>query len=209
MAWSANRTWAVGEIATAANFNTYIRDQLAWIGGADGRGTSFPGSPPDGTLYDYVADAGNGVVWRFKFNSGEATYKWEFVGGPPMYAEVVTDESTASATYAALATAGPSITITRAGDYIVDQGCWFQSSGSNSMTVFMSYDIGGTGAVDADAVTGAVSAGGTTAQFAGARRRVKTGIAASTALVSKYKVPGAVTASFGNRWLSILPVRVI
>lgn len=29
--WTANHTWAVGEVATAANFNIYLRDNLDWL----------------------------------------------------------------------------------------------------------------------------------------------------------------------------------
>lgn len=32
MAWIAPRTWAVNEVLTAANMNTYISDDLSWMG---------------------------------------------------------------------------------------------------------------------------------------------------------------------------------
>jgi hypothetical protein len=32
MAWTAPKTWTVGEIATAANLNTHIRDNELWLG---------------------------------------------------------------------------------------------------------------------------------------------------------------------------------
>lgn len=35
MAWTAPRTWVSGEIVTAANMNTHVRDNMKAIGGAD------------------------------------------------------------------------------------------------------------------------------------------------------------------------------
>lgn len=49
MAWSTPRTWTVGELLTAANFNTFIRDQQRYGKGLDGPvqfddNITFPGS---------------------------------------------------------------------------------------------------------------------------------------------------------------------
>lgn len=32
MAWNTPRTWAVNEVLTAANMNTYVSDDLSWLG---------------------------------------------------------------------------------------------------------------------------------------------------------------------------------
>ena len=37
MAWTAPRTWLVGEVATAAQLNTHLRDNLRFLKGLDGR----------------------------------------------------------------------------------------------------------------------------------------------------------------------------
>jgi hypothetical protein len=34
MSWTTPRTWVVGEVLTAANLNTHVRDNLAWAAGA-------------------------------------------------------------------------------------------------------------------------------------------------------------------------------
>jgi hypothetical protein len=69
----------------------------------------------------------------------------------------------------------------------------------------MSYDVGGTGANDA----WAVGVDGNPLGGASRKRRFAS-IAASTALVSKYKrTAGSGTATFANRTLHIVPVRVI
>lgn len=44
MAWSTPRTWSVNEVLTAANMNTYISDDLRWLG------TDFPRATATGTL---------------------------------------------------------------------------------------------------------------------------------------------------------------
>ena len=69
----------------------------------------------------------------------------------------------------------------------------------------MSYDIGATGAVDADYFAIIMQA----ANYAvtSRRSRRKTGLAASTALVSKYKT-SAGAAHFLNRTMIVMPVKV-
>lgn len=44
MAWSVPRIWAVGEVLTAANMNTYIRDQQVFVGVHDHSGDAGDGS---------------------------------------------------------------------------------------------------------------------------------------------------------------------
>ena len=144
-------------------------------------------------------------AWRLRYNS--TLTKWEFVGGRPAFAEVVTSETTASTTYAALATAGPSIVLPVAGAYMVEIGGFLQDAdGAVSVACSMSYDIGGTGAVDADRIHGewAGFAGSLTIGSNHSRARVKTGLTAVT-LTAKYKV-SAGTGTFAERWMSVTPV---
>lgn len=152
-----------------------------------------------GDRCSYVADLANGIVWALIYD-GQGTYPWKKIGGPPLLAEIATSQTTTSTTYAALATAGPSITVPLGGDYDVEIGCRSLHSANNAL---MSYDIGGTGAVDADAITGA----GTSFE-SGPRKRRKIALAAGTALVSKYKGNGAGTATFAERLMTVDPVRV-
>lgn len=169
-------------------------------------GTVFPSSPTDGQLFSYNADTTNGVKWMFQYRAASASaYKWEFIGGPPLFAEALGLESVVSATYAALTTPGPSLTVPIAGDYIVEIGGRVYND-TAGRAALMSYDIGATGAVDADAVvnySAAISSGA----VAAARARRKTGLAAATALVSKYKTDGAGTVAAQNRWMTLLPIR--
>ncbi len=165
-------------------------------------GTTFPGSPTDGQEFCYLADSTNGVVWRFKYRSGSAsTYKWECIGGLPLFSEVLTDESTTSTTYAALATAGPSVVAPLAGDYDVRIGGLQYNVNTNG---YMSYDIGVTGAVDNDAMIQGSGGGSQT----GSRLRRKTALSAGTNLVAKYKTISG-TMHWQTRWMEVKPVRVI
>lgn len=169
------------------------------------KGAAPPGSPADGDLWLLPADATNGVEWLFKYNAGSASAnKWEFIGGAALYAEVATSETTSSATYAALATAGPSIALPRVGDYDVAIGCGLLNASAGAFN-FMSYDIGGTGAVDADAISD--QTGSTSNWQQPMRTRRKAGLTAVT-LTAKYKSPSATVASFQNRFMSVVPVRV-
>lgn len=169
--------------------------------------TQLPGSAADGDEIYYQADAAAGVVWHLRFNGqSPSQFKWEFLGGQALYAEVLPNEGTpgGAPAYGAIATAGPSITVPLAGDYDVEIGAGATPFNGTSQ---MSYDIGATPAVDADAALfredGANASG-----FSASRKRRKTALAAATALVAKYKSPNGITIFFGNRYMKVTPVRV-
>jgi hypothetical protein len=169
-------------------------------------GTIFPTSPADGNIFVYLADATNGVNWTFKYNAGSASsFKWEFIGGPSLYAEVTTGEARTNAAYGALTTSGPAIALPFAGDFDVAIG--FAGSDATAADAgYMSYDIGGTGAVDADLVE--VTSTGASAMWdytSVSRVRRKTGLTAVT-LTAKYRTGGG-TCTFKNRWIAVTPVR--
>lgn len=159
--------------------------------------TTIPGSPTDGQIILFT-DSTSAPTYFWLLMWANALSKWLFLGGTPQYTEIATSETTSSLTYAALATAGPSLTVVRAGDYYVTLGSTNLINGN--IATFHSYDIGGTGAVDADALhqQGLATTGG-----AYQRTRLKT-LAAGTALVSKYKVTSG-TVPWESRWMSILP----
>jgi hypothetical protein len=166
---------------------------------------ALPTSPVDGQEVYYVADSTNGVLWHLRYNAASGSaYKWEFVGGTELYAEVTAIESTTASTYVALATAGPTIALPLAGDYEVTLGTRIYNDAANAGG-FMSYDIGATPAVDVDGVT-ALQGSGVSATHS-ARTRRKTGLAAVT-LTAKYKRNSGVTCSFDYRWMHAKPVRV-
>jgi hypothetical protein len=77
----------------------------------------------DGDTFTLIADAANGVNWRFVYVAGSASaFKWEFIGGPPIVRQDDGTVQTNSAAYAIPAAgtgAQISAAVARAGDYEV------------------------------------------------------------------------------------------
>src|SRR5262245_8394309 len=74
-----------------------------------------PASPQSGDLWYLPADATNGVVWVFRYNSGSASsFKWEFIGGPPWAITPALFRPSATASYQSDTAAGSTITVPRA-----------------------------------------------------------------------------------------------
>ncbi len=171
--------------------------------------SALPGSPVDGQEVYYKADATNGVIWHLRYNAGSAsTYKWEYLGGAPLSSYVATSEGTTSTTYAALPTAGPSITVPNEGDYWIEISARLSRNGSGvNEAGYMSYDIGGTGAADVDAIGANFTLGSTGVTTTDSRSKLKTAIAASTAITGKYRVTGG-NGGFDERTMRITPVRI-
>lgn len=87
--------------------------------------TSLPGSPIDGQEVYYQADATNGVYWHLRYRSGATgSYKWEFIGGPPLAADsiVFTTFAGFSANTWGTLVATLKVTLPLAGDYDVQTG---------------------------------------------------------------------------------------
>src|SRR4051812_28535348 len=101
-------TKSAGDVLTSSLWNSYLRDnlnkllnqghrvltvaQFTALTGLEGtKGTVAPDE-----VYLEV-DSTNGIQWHLAYESGETTYKWRCIGGPPMYSEIVTSESTSSA----------------------------------------------------------------------------------------------------------------
>jgi hypothetical protein len=207
VAWKDPRTYTVGELLPKSVLDEHIRDQFRWLGGADSRGIVLPTTGlVDGMLFVFVADEAAGVEWLLKYKASVA--KWRKIGGPPLFAEVTTSESTSSLTYVALATAGPVITLPLAGTYDVEIGAE-QSIAGNAGGSRMSYDIGATPAVDADStfrdLPGGANGGGAVSV---GRWRRKAGLTAGIALTAKYRATAAASVPFASRWMSVDPVFV-
>lgn len=171
-------------------------------------GTIFPATPADGNIFIYTASSSAGVKWAFQYDSTQATYKWVCVGGLPLWSEVTAADARANAAYGALTNPGPSVILPFAGDYDVAVGFTGNVATANEFAL-MSYDIGGTGALDADGVelTSTQAASGNLYDYiAVSRPRRKTGLTAIT-LTSKYRTGGGST-TFKMRWMSVMPVRV-
>jgi hypothetical protein len=158
----------------------------------------------DGDEAYVEVDSANGIQWHLRYHL--ASTKWRFLGGPELAAEVATSESNTTNGYAALATAGPVVTVPLNGDYDVHLGATITGQ-ATELTPKMSFDIGGTGAVDADAIF-ASSAAGTTVLMSVFRTMTKAALTATTALTAKYGGSSANTKTFSRRRLAISPRRI-
>ncbi len=152
-------------------------------------------APEDGDEVYLEVDATNGIVWHLRFVAAETTFKWRFLGGAPMVSEVQTAEATGSLSYVSLTTAGPSVALPRSGDYDVQIGMQMGAG----MPGFMSFDVGGASAVDAD------NARGEGASHSSLRRKAGLGLVTLTA---KYKSNDGTARTFLNRRMAVWPVRI-
>lgn len=157
----------------------------------------------DGTEIELEADATDGVYWRFRRREASAhSYKWEFVGGADLYEEVETAQ-TGSGAYGDLATVGPAIAIPVEGEFIVALGC-HAALGSAPANTYMSYAIGGSGAVDADSLQNSHSTANITQVMSRERRK---GSLTAVTLTAKYKTDAG-TGTWSKRWMRVRPVRI-
>lgn len=167
--------------------------------------TAFPGSPTTGkeVLFQTsgMASLSPPVAWRCYYDGTE----WIPIGGPALYAEITTFESsTTMGSFVALTTAGPSVALPVAGDYLVAVGARARTTGGNG-ALDMSYDIGGTSASANDSW----NVDGTSGNFVTSMREMKkTGLTAVT-LTAKYRGTSPATGhDWSNRWMRVTPLRL-
>lgn len=163
------------------------------------RGTVFPESPQD--KQPFILEVSSGVSWNLRYDSSIGdSYKWVFEGGPPLQSTVSANETTASTSYADLTTTGPTVTVPKAGVYLVQYGAWAWQSGGNQ--VFSSLHYGTTPADGESITTHTVGAASVY------RSAVITVTSDSQAVKMQYKSPSAGTANFQNRNLILTPIRI-
>jgi hypothetical protein len=188
--------------------------QLSTLGGQAGSvivptvalGSFPPSSPQDGQLVSLILPStydpvgGRTIRWLCEY---DATLAMWHVKGPALYAEVQTVElAPNSGSYGDAATVGPAVTLPRPGDWISEHGFLAQDL---STPVLMSYQIGGIGALDADAIQ-ASTGNAQTNNTNKARIREKVNLTAVT-VTAKYKCAGGV-GNIGNRYLAMRPLRI-
>lgn len=166
-----------------------------------------PASPNDGDIWIATAVDTNGAAWQFRYNAGSAsTYKWEFIGGPDSWAFVDTGESsTTTSAWVNLTTDGPSVTVARAGDYLVAYGASLAHSVATG-TLFIGVAVGNGNALS---VVSHVTIPGASYYLAASSQALLTAVAAASALKLRYQSITAGTMSAEHRWIAVKPVRVI
>lgn len=174
--------------------------------------TALPAGPTHGDeiYFQTAAMKVDGLMWHLRYDAtAPGAYKWIAIGSQtPLFAEDPTDRSlvTNRSLYQALGGgSNPTLALPLAGDYMVALGARAYMSIGNS--VWLSYDIGATAAVDADAAWGVYNGAASPSVDNISRLRRKTGLAAVT-LTMKARANTDADGAFSNRWFSATPVRV-
>jgi len=173
---------------------------------APARVTALPGSPFDGqeVYFQSAAMATEGVVWHLRYRAAASgSYKWEFLGGPPMSTEIVIVEGTTSVTLVDLSTPGPTVTVPLAGDYLISFGATVASAGPE--LPWTTVKLGAAAVADAQGFPMVVTAGNANT---GSRTERVAAIAASAALKMMYRTTAGGAVNWDRRWITVTPVRV-
>lgn len=163
-------------------------------------------TPTDGMEVYLIVDATNGVNWHLRYNAAQTTYKWEYLGGAPLYAEVVTAEGSPGA-YGD-ATTVISITAPRAGVYDLghDVGLFIDSAGAGQYIMYATLKLGAIAAGDNESGGPEYANQNAAHQANIARHDLRRTLAAADVVKQQYRGNGA--NSVGNRVVTMRPVRI-
>ena len=164
-----------------------------------------PGAPVNGDIWIALAAGANGENWQFRYNSGSASaYKWEFIGGSKVELfRSTADPYTSNSTWINDSNLG-SITILRAGEYIIAAAgnAGASSSGAQTITSGLWYN----GAISGGDLGGmAAAAASYRIQFAW---ELPAGVAAGSTVGLAMWDNSASAFTMLARSLSILPRRI-
>lgn len=170
--------------------------------------TALPVAPVDRQEVLYLADDAGGVVWHLRYralkpdgSANGSAFKWEYVGGAALGADVPTNQVIGATAFADLATVGPQVTVPLAGDYDVDIAAALAAT-AVGVYVYAAVKRGGAVTLEADGmVTGAGYA------VSVARTMRMTGLAAADVLKLQYHV-NTQSGTAESRSLRVRPVRV-
>ena len=178
MAWTAPMTAVAGNAFTAAQFNTYVRDNL--LETAPAKATATGGH--------FVSTGANAIAERF-----------------PQAALVSANESTSSSSYGDLTTVGPSVTVTCGTTVLISIYSSLQSITASALP-HMSYAISGSttvAAADAQAVSFQSATAGQSARIG--MTFLRTGMTpGSNTFTAKYRANGG-TGGFVDRRITVVP----
>lgn len=167
--------------------------------------TALPSSPVDGQEVILTDSLTAGTYhWHLRYVAARASNKWVFVGGTPLFSEILTREQVTSATYADAPTVGPSVTVPVAGSYQLAFGAAWTHSVDNVGVRYIAPKFGAAATDDDDAALGRDQSG---AYDAGLHRQIRRTIAAGTLVKLQYRHTTA-TINFERRYLSVEPVAV-
>lgn len=176
MAWTAPMTAVAGSVFTAAQYNTFIRDNSNECPAAK---AATPGAI-------FAVSATNQVAERF-----------------PQTAIVATSQTTTSTTYTDLTTTGPAVTVTTGIQALVFMyNANLHSTGTTS--ALMSYDV--TGATTIAAADNTSIGAATTVGIREGATFLQTGLTpGSNTFTCRYRV-GSGTGTFVDRRIGVVPL---
>lgn len=205
MPWTTPETFTAGQTLTAASMNVLSGNANA----GHPLVSTLPGSPSDGDTiyYQTTGMATDGIVWTLRYRSGGGTYKWEFVGGPPMYVEFATARTSTTTSYVAL-TDAVEITLPLAGTYLIEHGCYmgYTTGGPGTAETLATVKLGSAAAADAEAARHHQTV--VNERSTVSRQMIRTLSAASSVIAQQYKAPAGVTITVADRWIMARPVVV-
>lgn len=165
-----------------------------------------PGGPATNDIWVATDVDTAGTVWVFRYNSAEATYKWEFIGGPPTVATINTYEGVNfNSTWGNLTTVGPTVTVARGGDYWCEAACK-GNGGAGADTLFMGVANGNN--TPADPLYSEVSQVGGGLWMQLYAQGVFASLAAAATPRMRYNGGNQVN-NFSGRVLAVTPIRII
>lgn len=172
--------------------------------------TALPSVPFDGQIvvFQTAAMAVLGLAWTLRYNAASSSaYKWEVIGGSPLYAEDPAGGNTASTTFTGTGSVPVTLALPLAGDYMVSLGYDCYNLNAASQDVDMSYDIGATGAVAGDGITPYILASGAGGRGSWSKTKRKNAVGAVT-LTAKWRVSVGATGYWFDAWMAAMPIRV-
>lgn len=178
--------------------------------------TALPAGPVDGQQIAFLVDDTKGIVWHLRYRAFKADgvtpnpsgFKWEFVGGPPMFGYQAAADSISNAAWADLPTAGPEITCPLAGDYYCEWGARMYGSVA-AQSVHLGLKVA-TGAVQPgllDHYTGSNSTMNPSVATNDSRTNLLTGVQAFS-VVRMLVETTAGTGVVHDRWMKLTPIRL-
>lgn len=169
-------------------------------------GSTPPPSPVDGDEWVFPADATNGVMWRFRYRAASASaYKWEFIGGAPLYGYNAGPNSMTGTNPADLG--GPNITAPRSGDYMVTfTADGYVTPGPANLTFGLRRVTSGLGPALDDAVSIRPQTSANDSATSGRTLKATAVPAGEVLSIWGYTTTG--TATFRWRGLAVTPIRV-
>lgn len=168
--------------------------------------TSLPATPVDGQVVNYLADAANGIVWNLRYRAASASaYKWECIGGSPLYSAIATDQARAAAGPPTdLATVGPSIILPIGGDYEYSATTNAYPGAVATVAIYVSSPPGTQAAEDVGMFSNMAS--GQTVTLVANGKLLAQPVGREVRI--QYTVGASATGNFRYRKLSVRPVRV-